>query len=108
MNASNDGSYNFQDLYSRHPSGSCYLNNPTLLGFISTFCTSEIALYVMVKCTLSSLALCASLFASALAHTGTKYAAMSNKRQNQVVFPPADGPCPQNIGLEPRKSDFRP
>ncbi|KAL2213208.1 hypothetical protein CC79DRAFT_1327084 [Sarocladium strictum] len=55
----------------------------------------------MVKYTLLSLALYASLFASALAHTGTKYAAMSDKRQNQVVFPPADGPCPQNIGLEP-------
>jgi len=108
MDASHNGSYNFQDLYSSLSSDQCFHNSPTPVSFISSLCISEIALDVMVKYTLSSLALYASLFASALAHTGTKYAAMSNKRQNQVIFPPADGPCPQNIGLEPRKSDLYP
>jgi hypothetical protein len=83
----------------------CYRNPnaSTPVGPISSRIT-ESAIAAMVKHSFSSLAVCAVLLTSALAQSGIRYGAMGSKRQNQIVFPPANGPCPQNHGQTPCKS----
>jgi hypothetical protein len=49
---------------------------------------------------LACLALSSVLFNQALGQSGVKYGPMST-RQSQIVFPPVDGPCPQNVGQTP-------
>jgi hypothetical protein len=68
----------------------------------SNFSVTDRSLVAMSQQVLACLALSNVLFNQALGQPGINYGPMST-RQNQIVFPPADGPCPQNIGQIPCK-----
>jgi hypothetical protein len=68
-------------------------------SFLVISCSLHYSLKVMVRHSFLAATVGAFLFTSVFGSSADIHSVV--KRQNQIVFPPANGPCPQNRGQTP-------